>query len=221
MIEQEEQPMGIVTEPFSESSKTRLKGRRVAILATDGFEQSELVEPKKALENAGAQVKVIAPRDGVIRGWKEKNWGDEIKVDLSLEEAAGVNFDALMLPGGVMNPDHLRMNEKAVEFVKSFVDSGRPIAAICHGPWTLIEAGGLRGRTLTSWPSLKTDLINAGAHWVDQDVVTDNGLVTSRKPEDIPAFNAKMIEEFAEGRHGTNLRSRQEAGQKIDPSIHH
>lgn len=179
----------------------KLSGRKVAILATDGFEQSELFEPKKALEEAGAEVKVVSPKDGTIKGWNHTDWGDTCKVDLSLEDADAEDFDALMLPGGVMNPDKLRMNEKAIEFIKGFTDTGKPIAAICHGPWPLIETGIVNGRTVTSWPSLKTDLMNAGANWVDREVVTDNGLVTSRKPDDIPAFNRKMIEEFAEGVH--------------------
>lgn len=178
-----------------------LAGRKVAILATDGFEQSELFEPKKALEAAGATVKVISPKDGEIKGWKHTDWGDKCKVDLSLEDAQADDFDALMLPGGVMNPDKLRMNEKAIEFIKGFAETGKPIAAICHGPWSLIETGFVSGRTMTSWPSIRTDLTNAGAKWVDCEVVTDNGLVTSRKPDDLPAFNKKMIEEFSEGVH--------------------
>jgi protease I len=136
-----------------------------------------------------------------VKGWKHANWGDEVTVDRQLDRADAAEYDALLLPGGVMNPDKLRSNPRAVQFVKAFVDSGKPIAAICHGPWTLIEAGAVRGRTLTSWPSLVTDLVNAGASWVDREVVVDNGLVTSRKPEDIPEFNKKMIEEIAEGRH--------------------
>lgn len=191
----------------------KLKGRRVAILATDGFEQSELLEPKKALEEAGAQVKIVSPKDGEIKGWNKKNWGDTCKVDLSLEDASAADFDALMLPGGVMNPDALRINEKAIEFIKGFVKADKPIAAICHGPWPLIETGMVTGRTMTSWPSLQTDLKNAGATWVDREVVADGGLVTSRKPDDIPAFNEKMIEEFAEGVHGRpGARSRVAVG---------
>ena len=178
----------------------QLAGRNVAILATDGFEQAELFEPKKALEAVGATVQVIAPKDGEIRGWSKNDWGESIAVDLSLEDADAGDFDALVLPGGVMNPDKLRMNEKAIAFVRGFTDNGKPIAAICHGPWTLIEAGDyLKDKTVTSWPSLKTDLTNAGAHWVDREVATDHGLVTSRKPDDLPAFNRKMIEEICEG----------------------
>ena len=179
----------------------KLDGIKVAILATDGFEQSELFEPKKALEEAGAKVSIVSLEAGEIKGWNHKEWGDSIAVDLTVADANAEDFDALELPGGVMNPDKLRMDEKAVQFVKSFFNAGKPVAAICHAPWTLIEAGVVRGRTVTSWSSLRTDLENAGAKWVDQEVVTDNGLVTSRKPDDIPAFNKKMIEEFAEGIH--------------------
>jgi protease I len=179
----------------------KLDGLKVAILAADGFEQSELFEPRKALEEAGASVSIISLESGEIKGWNEKNWGDSTVVDLTVDEANAEDFDALQLPGGVMNPDKLRMNGQAVAFVKSFFEAGKPVAAICHAPWTLIEADVVRGRTVTSWASLRTDLENAGAKWVDQEVVVDNGLVTSRKPADIPAFNRKMIEEFAEGIH--------------------
>lgn len=178
-----------------------LRNTRVAALVENGFEQSELVEPKKALEQAGAKVDIVSPQKDKVKGWQHAKWGDELSVDQPLDGARPEQYDALLLPGGVMNPDKLRWNQKAVQFVKAFVDSGKPIAAICHGPWTLIEAGGVRGRKMTSWPSLQTDLRNAGANWVDQECVNDNGLVTSRKPDDIPAFNTKMIEEFAEGRH--------------------
>jgi protease I len=178
-----------------------LRNKRVAVLVDNGFEQSELVEPRKALQAAGAQADIVSPQSGKVKGWQHTNWGEELPVDRKLDEAKPDEYDALLLPGGVMNPDKLRANPTAVRFVKHFVESGKPIAAICHGPWTLIEAGGVRGRKVTSWPSLQTDLRNAGAEWVDQEVVTDNGLVTSRKPDDIPAFNRKMIEEFAEGKH--------------------
>jgi len=181
----------------------RLEGKRIAILATDGFEQSELTEPKKALEQAGAKTFVVSPKSGEIRGWNHTDWGQNVHVDLSLEDANADNFDALVLPGGVMNPDKLRWNQKAVDFVKSFVSEQKPIAAICHGPWTLIEVDAVRNRRVTSWPSLQTDLRNAGAEWVDQQVVVDGGLVTSRKPDDIPAFNQKMIELFASRRSDT------------------
>jgi protease I len=178
-----------------------LNGKRVAILATNGVEQSELLEPRKALLDAGASTDLISPESGNIKAWNLKDWGQEIPVDKELKQAKLDDYDALMLPGGVMNPDKLRANSDAVRFVRHFVESGKPIAAICHGPWTLIEAGGVKGKTMTSWPSLRTDLTNAGAKWVDQEVVTDNGLVTSRKPDDIPAFSKKMIEEIAEGKH--------------------
>ena len=179
----------------------QLNGKRVAILVTDGFEQSELEEPKKALEAAGAKALIVSPNKDKVKGWKHTDWGTELPVDVQLDAARADDFDALLLPGGVMNPDKLRGTPKAVELVKAFVTAKKPIAAICHGPWTLINAGGVRGRTMTSWPTLETDLRNAGANWVDQEVVVDQGLVTSRKPDDLPAFNKKMIEEFAEGRH--------------------
>ena len=183
------------------SNNSKLDGVRVAILATDGFEQSELFEPKKALEEAGAEVSVVSLKAGEIKGWNHTNWGASIDVDLTVDEANADDFDALQLPGGVMNPDKLRMNEQAVNFIKAFFDAGKPVGAICHAPWTLIEAGVVRGKTVTSWASIRTDLENAGATWIDEEVVTDNGLVTSRKPDDIPAFNEKIIEEFAEGIH--------------------
>ena len=178
-----------------------LTGKRVAILATDGVEQVELTEPRKALDAAGAKTRVVSPKPGSIRGWNHTEWGEQIPVDLSLDSASPDDFDALLLPGGVMNPDHLRTNRSAVNFVRAFFEAGKPVAAICHGPWMLVEADVARGRNVTSWPSLQTDLRNAGANWTDSQVVTDHGLVTSRKPDDIPAFNKKMIEEFAEGVH--------------------
>ena len=180
----------------------QLKGKRVAALATHGFEQDELLQPRKALADAGATVDVVSPESGRIRGWKHKEWGEEVTVDRTLDQARAEEYDALLLPGGVMNPDRLRMDSRAVQFVKRFFDDGKPIAVICHGPWTLVEANVVRGVTMTSWPSLKTDLTNAGAKWVDQEVVVDRGLVSSRKPDVIPAFNRKMIEEFGEGVHG-------------------
>jgi protease I len=178
-----------------------LSGKRVAILATDGVEQVELTEPRKALDAAGAITQVVSPKNGSIKAWQHDNWGSEIKVDRALDGATAADFDALLLPGGVMNPDKLRTNEKAVKFVRSFFEAGKPVAAICHGPWLLIEADVVQGRHVTSWPSLQTDLKNAGAQWTDREVVVDHGLVTSRNPNDIPAFNGKMIEEFAEGVH--------------------
>jgi protease I len=180
---------------------TSLNGKRIAILATDGFEQSELMEPRKALEEAGARTEVISLKPGQIKGWKDKGWGDSVAVDKTLQAVNANDYDGLLLPGGVMNPDKLRTEPQAVQFVKSFFDAGKPIAAICHGPWLLVEADIVRGRTVTSWPALKTDIKNAGGRWVDQEVSTDQGIVTSRKPDDIPAFNRKMIEEFAEGSH--------------------
>jgi deglycase len=178
-----------------------LSGKRVAILATDGVEQVELTEPRKALDDAGAKTEVISPKKDSIKAWQHDKWGREIPVDRPLDNANAADYDALLLPGGVMNPDHLRMNESAVNFVRAFFEAGKPVAAICHGPWLLVEADVVRGRNVTSWPSLQTDLRNAGANWTDSQVVTDHGLVTSRKPDDIPAFNRKMIEEFAEGVH--------------------
>ncbi len=179
-----------------------LNGKTVAVLATDGFEQSELTEPVKALKEAGATVHVVSPKTGSIQGWKHHDKGDTVPVDVALDRTDAGKYDALMLPGGVMNPDALRLESKAIAFIRSFVEAGKPIAAICHGPWTLIDADGVRGRRVTSWPSLKTDLGNAGATWVDETVVVDRGLVTSRNPQDLPNFCLKMVEEFAEGRHG-------------------
>jgi protease I len=176
-----------------------LSGKKIAILATDGFEQVELIEPRKALYDAGAKTIVISPKNGEIRGWNFKQWGEAVKVDQPLEDANPNEFDALVLPGGVMNPDHLRMDPKAVNFVRQFVSTGKPVAAICHGPWTLIETGAVKGKTVTSWPSLKTDLKNAGANWVDQEVVTDGQFVFSRKPDDIPAFNKALIDLISKG----------------------
>jgi protease I len=189
-----------------------LRGKRIAALVDDGFEQVELTEPKQALENAGAQVDIVSPQPQKVKGWQHTQWGDEFQVDRRLDSINAGEYDALLLPGGVMNPDRLRMNGRAVALVKAFADAGKPIAAICHGPWTLIDAGAVRGRTLTSWPSLATDLRNAGANWVDQECVNDNGLVTARKPADIPAFNKKMIEEFAEGQHDPGRAGRTFAG---------
>jgi len=183
-----------------------LEGMKVAILVEEGFEQVELVEPRKALDQAGAATSIVSPRSGRIRGWNFTAWGDEFPVDLALDRAAAEGFDALLLPGGVMNPDRLRMQPKSVAFVKAFFDAGKPVAVICHGPWTVIEAGAARGRRIASWPSLKTDLRNAGAEWVDEEAVVDGNLVSSRKPDDLPAFNRAMIEVFA-GRHGRARRT--------------
>jgi len=173
----------------------------VAILATDGFEQSELMEPLKALTQAGANIWIVSPKSGTLRGWQHKDWvDDEVRVDLTLDDTGPDDFDALVLPGGVMNPDALRMQPKAVAFVKSFFDADKPVAAICHGPWTVIETGAARGRLMTSWPSLRTDIENAGGHWTDAEVVVDGNLVTSRKPSDLPAFNREMLALFGRSR---------------------
>lgn len=179
----------------------KLKGKKIAILATDGFEQAELAESRKALEDAGATTEIISPKGGEIKGWKLKDWGDKVKVNRTLDEARPSDYDALVLPGGVINPDHLRMEPKAVSFVKEFAQSGKPVAAICHGPWTLVEAGLVKGRKMTSWPSLKTDLKNAGANWIDEQVVVDGNFITSRKPDDIPGFSQKIIEMVADNKH--------------------
>jgi protease I len=170
---------------------------RVAILVTDGFEQVELMEPRMALADAGAETFVVSPKSGRVRGWNFTEWGDEVPVDMSLNEARPDDFDALLLPGGVMNPDRLRMDDGAVEFASAFFAADKPVAVICHGPWTVIETGAARGRRITSWPSLKTDLRNAGAEWVDEEVVVDGNLLSSRKPDDIPAFNREMIGLFS------------------------
>lgn len=179
----------------------QIEGTKVAILATDGFEQSELFEPKKALEEAGAQVSIVSLESGEIKGWDEDDWGKSIAVDVTLDDTLPETYDALVLPGGVINPDKLRANEKATRFVKAFFDAGKPVAAICHAPWILINSGVAKGRKLTSWASVRQDLENAGAEWIDMEVVVDNGLVTSRSPEDLPAFNNKLIEEIGEGIH--------------------
>lgn len=175
--------------------------QKIAILATDGVEQSELIEPRKALLDIGAAVEIVSIKQGEIKGWNHTEWGETFTVDKLVDDADAADYDGLVLPGGVMNPDKLRMNAKAVEFVKKFFDDGKVVAAICHALWLPIEAGVVNGKKLTSYPSLKTDLINAGAEWVDEEVVVDNGFVTSRKPDDLPAFNAKLIEELKEGPH--------------------
>jgi protease I len=181
---------------------TTLHSKKVAILvANEGIEQVELVEPRKALEEAGATVELIAPEAGEVQAFNHLDKADTFPVDHAVTEASADSYDALMLPGGVANPDNLRTHPDAVAFVRHFFDAGKPVAAICHAPWTLIEADVVNGRTLTSWPSLQTDLRNAGATWVDEEVVVDQGLVTSRKPDDLEAFNAKMVEEIAEGKH--------------------
>jgi protease I len=176
----------------------KLDGLKVAILVTDGFEQVELAEPRKALDAAGAITSIVSPKDGRVRAWKFTEWGDEFPVDVPLSQALPEDFDAILLPGGVINPDTLRMNESAVLFVQAFLDGDKPVATICHGPWTLIETGKVRGRRMASWPSLQTDLENAGAQWVDQEAVVDGNIVSSRKPDDIPAFNREMIRLFGQ-----------------------
>jgi protease I len=179
---------------------SELKGKKIALLATDGFEQVELTEPRKALDQAGATTVVVSPKSGEIKAWKFKEWGDKVKVDQTLDDARPDEFDALVLPGGVINPDYLRMEPKAVNFVREFVSTGRTVAAICHGPWTLVEADVVRGKKVTSWPSVKTDLKNAGATWIDQEVVTDGQFIFSRKPADIPAFSKAIIEAVSKAR---------------------
>jgi protease I len=176
-----------------------LNGKKVAILVTDGFEQDELLKPREALDKAEAETKVVSLKEGPVKGWDMTKWGKEVQADLTLDNAKPSDFDALLLPGGVINPDKLRMEPKAVAFVKAFFDANKPVAAICHGPWMVIEAGGARGRKIASWPSLKTDIRNAGAEWVDNEAVTDGNLVTARKPDDIPAFNRAMIELISSG----------------------
>lgn len=178
-----------------------IRGKRVAILAADGFEEAELTEPRKALQEAGAETKVVSPASGRIQGMHHLEKGTTVAVDLPLQEAKPDDFDALMLPGGALNPDTLRVNPTALEFVRGFFAAGKPVAAICHAGWVLADAGVLQGRKVTSWPAIRNDIQRAGAHWVDEPVVVDNGLVTSRMPADIPAFNSKMIEEISEGIH--------------------
>jgi protease I len=182
----------------AEEENSRLSGKKVAILATDGFEKAELFEPRRALEAAGAKTIVVSLKSGKIKAWDKDHWAEEVQVDEEVGNAATAEFDALLLPGGVMSPDKLRMDPAAVQFVKGFVDDDKPVAAICHGPWTLVEAEAVHGKKITSWPSLRTDIENAGGTWVDQEVVHDGNLITSRKPADIPAFNREMIEAFAE-----------------------
>lgn len=188
-----------------------LAGKIIAILATDGFEQAELTKPKKALEEAGARTEVVSPKDKKIKGWDKTDWGEEVSVDTPLKSADPDKYDALLVPGGVMSPDHLRMNPEAVKFVKHFFERAKPVAAICHGPWMLVEAGAVKGRTVTSWPSLKTDIRNAGGTWVDEEAVLSNGVVTSRNPDDIPAFNREMIDLFSKGASASSKSERKVA----------
>jgi protease I len=179
----------------------KLQGKRVAFLATDMVEQVELTEPWKALKEAGATPELVSLDEGEIQGFDHYDKADTFPVDRTVEEARADDYDALVIPGGVGNPDTMRTDENALQLVRDFFEQGKPVGVICHGPWMLVEAGVVRGRKVTSWPSLQTDIRNAGGDWVDQEVVVDNGLVTSRKPDDLPAFNAKIVEEFAEGRH--------------------
>lgn len=179
----------------------QLKNLKVAILTENGFEQVELTSPKEAMERAGVTVQIVSPQNKEVRAWDVDKWGITLPVDVTLDQANPEDYDGLLLPGGVLNPDKLRTNEKAVRFVKHFLDSGKPLASICHGPQTLIETKTLEGRKMTSYPSIKTDLINAGVDWVDKEVVVDHGLVTSRSPKDLEAFNKKVLEELAEGIH--------------------
>ena len=178
-----------------------LNGKRVAILVANGFELVEMTEPRRALEEAGAETEIVSPADGKVKAWDETDWGDEFDVDVPLSSADPSQYDALLLPGGVMNPDNLRQEESAVRFTRHFFEEGKPVAAICHAPWLLIEADVVKGREMTSYNSLRKDLENAGARWVDREVVVDAGLVTSRNPGDIPAFNRKLVEEVGEGIH--------------------
>lgn len=178
-----------------------LSGKKIAVLMTNGFEEIEYTEPRKALEEAGATVEIVSPAGGQVRAWDGGDWGNTYRVDVPVAEADPSAYDGLLLPGGVMNPDKLRMERDALRFTRAFFEQGKPVAAICHGPWTLIDAGVIEGRTVTAYPSLRSDLTNAGAEFVDREVVVDQGLVTSRRPDDLPAFNRKMVEEFAEGKH--------------------
>jgi protease I len=203
---------------LNREEKLMLTGIKVAILVADGFEQAELAEPKKALDEAGAETLIVSPAKGRVQAWKHFDKADKFPVDVPLDKADAESFDALLLPGGVANPDQLRTLPKAVAFVRAFFDAGKPVAAICHGPWTLIEADVVSGRTITSWPSLKTDLKNAGANWVDREVVVDDGLVSSRKPDDIPAFNRTMIEEFGKSRSARSARTQRRPGVRRDLS---
>jgi protease I len=199
-----------------------LKGVRVAILATDGFEQSELLEPRRALDEAGARTEVVSLKSGEIKGWNHKEWGETVAIDKTVDSVDAQNYDALLLPGGVMNPDSLRMDAKAVAFVKAFFDAKKPVGAICHGPWMLVEAGAVKGRTLTSWPSLKTDIQNAGGRWVDQEAAVDGNLVTSRNPKDIPAFNreiAKLRQRSTPRNDGAQNETKSERADWATPAI--
>jgi protease I len=190
---------------------TELKGKRIAFLATDGVEQVELTEPRKAVERAGGTPELISPKTGTIQGFDHYDKGDTFPVDKTVQDADPADYDGLVLPGGVINPDILRTDEAAMRFVKAFFEEGKPVGAICHGPWSLVETGIVKGRKVTSWPSLKTDIKNAGGTWVDEELVIDRGLFTSRKPDDLPAFCAKLVEEMGEGVHAEQREAAREA----------
>jgi protease I len=194
----------------------KLNGKKIAILVADGFEQVEMTKPREALEKEGAETLIVSPADKEVQGMNHADKGDKFPVDIPLEEARPEQFDALLIPGGLMNPDELRGNMEALEFVRHFFHEGKPVAAICHAAWVLVDAGVVRGRKLTSWERIQSDVKNAGGHWVDEEVVVDNGLVTSRKPADIPAFNRKMIEEFCEGKHAANQHTREFAHVELE-----
>ncbi len=195
----------------------KLDGKKVAILVASGFEQVEMTKPRAALKDAGAETKIVSPKAGQIQGMNHADKGDKFDVDLTLDDANPEDFDALLIPGGLLNPDELRSTPAATDFARHFFDAGKPVASICHGPWVLIDAGVVDGRTLTSWPAIQTDVKNAGGIWLDEEVVVDNGLVTSRKPDDIPAFNKKMIEEFAEGKHAGQMSA--DESRPAEPAV--
>jgi protease I len=192
-----------------------INGKKIAMMATDGFEQSELEQPKRLLESAGATVDVISPKAGTIKGWNHTNWGNDVPVDKTLESVSARDYDAIVLPGGVMNPDRLRMEPKAIEFIRDFYNQGKVVAAICHGPWLLVESGIADGHEMTSWPSIQTDIVNAGGMWVDEAAVASQGVVTSRKPDDIPAFVDKIMSEMSEGPHEVGTDRRRELGERM------
>jgi protease I len=203
----------------AQQAGTSLQGKKVAILVTDGFEQVELLEPRKALDAAGAKTSVVSPKPDKVRGWDFTDWGQDVPVDLQLDKAKPDDFDALLLPGGVINPDKLRMDRQAVDFATAFVEAGKPVAAICHGPWMLIETGAVAGRSIAAWPSLKTDLENAGAEWMDKEACVDGNLVTARKPDDIPAFNREMIGLFAKSPEELQAAEEQRGEEVLEESV--